>query len=257
MSCHGARERQSLEVVLTELPEAERYARVLLARLGRVATRPPVADILDVGAAQGLFVTACARLGQHAVGIEPWDEARLIASEVADSVNVSVDMLDGVAERLSFADESFDIVRANSVIEHVADASVAFREAYRVLRPGGVFWFLTASSLCPKQSEIRGFPAFGWYPDPIKLKIMDWAKTNRPDLIGHTERPAVHWFTPLKARRMLRDVGFTRVYDRWDLRLPSEGGFLYRFALSVVKLNSITKLLADIAVPCCAYAAIK
>ena len=257
MSYHGAREHQSLEVALTELPKAERYAKILLARLGRVTTRPAVADILDIGAAQGLFVVACARLGQRAVGIEPWDEARLVAGEVAASSNVSVDMLDGVAERLSFADGSFDIVRANSVIEHVADASVAFREAYRVLKPGGVFWFLTASSLCPKQGEIRGFPAFGWYPDPIKLKIMDWAKSNRPDLIGHTESPAVHWFTPLKARRMLRYAGFTRVYDRWELRLPSEGGFFYRFALSAVKLNSITKLLADIAVPCCAYAAIK
>lgn len=42
------------------------------------------------------------------------------------------------AERLSFSDHSFDLIVSNDVLEHVANPKKAFKEAWRVLRPGGV-----------------------------------------------------------------------------------------------------------------------
>jgi hypothetical protein len=86
---------------------------------------------------------------------------------------------------------------------------------------------------------------------------MDWAKRSRPELIAHTSQPAYHWFTPWKARRLLREAGFTRVLDRWDLRLPDEGGRRYRAALAVIRSSAVTKTIADVIVPTCSYAAIK
>ena len=52
----------------------------------------------------------------------------------------------GSVERLPFADESFDIVTANVVVEHLKYPGVAFSEVFRVLRPGGVFLFRTPSA---------------------------------------------------------------------------------------------------------------
>ncbi|MGZ5256082.1 MAG: class I SAM-dependent methyltransferase [Vulcanimicrobiaceae bacterium] len=189
--------------------------------------------------------------------MEPWAQARATAAEVAKRTGVQVAILDGSAESLPLESDTYDIVHANAVIEHVADAQAAFREAARVLKRGGIFWFSTASSVCPRQSEIRKFPAFGWYPDPLKQRIMRWATTARPELIRHTTRPAIHWFTPWKARRMLKEAGFSRVYDRWDLRLADEGGTLYRVLLRVIRAHFLTKLAADVLVPDCSYAAIK
>ena len=40
-------------------------------------------------------------------------------------------------ERLTFADETFDLVISQDVLEHVSDPDAAFGEIYRVLRPGG------------------------------------------------------------------------------------------------------------------------
>jgi len=40
--------------------------------------------------------------------------------------------------RLTFADESLDLIVSSDVLEHVPDAMKAFQETARVLRPGGV-----------------------------------------------------------------------------------------------------------------------
>jgi ubiquinone/menaquinone biosynthesis C-methylase UbiE len=46
------------------------------------------------------------------------------------------------AENLPFPDASFDIVYSNGVLHHVPDMQKAFREARRVLKPGGEFIIL-------------------------------------------------------------------------------------------------------------------
>jgi SAM-dependent methyltransferase len=252
-----ATEQLSCDEALAYFPRLEHRATAVLRRLHRIASLPDRPRVVDVGSAQGGFLVVCAGLGYEAVGVEPWLQARQASEELARRAGVQIRIVDGTAEALPLESESYDIVHANSVIEHVSDVERAFSEAHRVLKPGGAFWFSAASTLCPRQSEIRGFPAFGWYPDPLKQRIMQWAVRERPELIGHTTQPAVNWFTPWKARRLLRRAGFSRIYDRWDLRLRDEGNELYGLVLRAVKLNAVTKLVADIAVADCSYAAIK
>jgi len=47
------------------------------------------------------------------------------------------------ADGLPFADRTFDIVSANMVLEHLTAPSFVFKEARRVLKPGGRFIFMT------------------------------------------------------------------------------------------------------------------
>lgn len=252
-----ATEKRSFTGAAQALPLVSRRAENVLRRAKRLHALPERMDILEIGSAQGLFLITCALLGHRAIGVEPFAQAREIGEQLAREHGVQTQLLDGYAERLPVPSESMDFLYAASVIEHVDDAADAFAEAHRVLRPGGMFWFGTASSMCPRQSEIRGFPGFGWYPNALKLRIMAWALEHRPALIGHTGRPAIHWFTPWKARRMLANAGFSKVYDRWDIRLPEEGGKVYRIALRVIKSSFLTKCAADTLVPGCSYIAIK
>lgn len=248
-------ESQSLELAQNLLEESDDWMRKLLARLGPYVP-PGRLRVLEIGAAQGRSLIALARQGHEAVGVEPWRAALEVARRLAESEGVEIDIVEGRAESLPFDDAQFDVVLAFSVIEHVIDLEASLREVNRVLKPGGIFWFSTASSLCPHQNEISRFPLFGWYPNPLKLRIMDWAKRERPHLVGYTETPAIHWFTPAKARRKLSEAGFAEVLDRWTLRLANEAG-LRRHVLRLVKISPALRALADVAVEGCAYAARK
>jgi ubiquinone/menaquinone biosynthesis C-methylase UbiE len=252
-----AEETKSFEEVVAGLPVEFALAEKRLKGISRIAHVPPGAAMLDIGAAQGEFVAACVKLGYRALGVEPWEQARTTAARLSEYLSIPLDIREGSAESLPFEDAVFDVVHATSVLEHVVNLEASISEAFRVLKPGGVFWFNSASSLCPKQSEITGFPLFGWYPDRLKIRIMEWAKQNRPALIGYTEHPAIHWFTPWKARRILREHGFKNVYDRWDISRACETEGYRAFAFRTITLGRFTKFLADVMKQGCNYAAIK
>lgn len=205
---HIATEQRSFEEILAALPSKKNWAEAVFSRLKRVVTLPEYARVLDVGAGAGGFLIACTQLGYWCEGIEPWEDARINAIKLSEYLGMPIHIFDGTAESLPYEANSFDVVHASSVIEHVLNVEKTFQEIFRVLKPGGVFWFNAASSMCPLQHEIRGFPLFGWYPDSLKYRIMNWAKDHKPHLVGYTKTPAINWFTPWKARAMLRKHGF-------------------------------------------------
>lgn len=90
---------------------------------------------LDVGSGTGL----CAALGQEIVG--PTGRAVALDPstgmlEVARRRGVR-ETVEGRAESLPFTDASFDLVSMSYMLRHIDDLLLAFREARRVLRPGG------------------------------------------------------------------------------------------------------------------------
>lgn len=253
-----AKETVSFEEVISRLPAAFRLAELRLKRLRSLIDIPDNARLLDIGAAQGEYVAAYRNLGYEAVGVEPWDEARSVAARLSEHLSVPLEIRKGRAEELPFEDGTFDVVICTSVLEHVEDLDATISEVYRVLGPGGIFWFNTASSICPRTSEIAGFPLFGWYPDRLKIRIMNWAKVKRPELVGYTENPAIHWFTPWKARRILRKHGFREVYDRWDVSRAYTSAGTRAFVFKVIAGGGrITKFLADVIKTGCNYTAVK
>lgn len=254
---HIATEQRSMEDILKTLPEQTKWAGIVFSRLRRIAVIPEDAIVLDIGSAGGEFLVGCIRLGYRCEGIEPWEEARRNTSRLANVLGVQLSCVDGRAESIPFDDDTFDVVHASYVMEHVSDVKRSFSEVYRVLKPGGVFWFSAASAMCPVQDEIRGFPLFGWYPERVKRRIMNWAKDAKPSLVGFTKTPAINWFTPWKARELLSRQGFKQTYDRWDIRGTDEGGQLHRVALKVIRATALSKITADVLIPNCAYAAVK
>jgi SAM-dependent methyltransferase len=246
-----------MEQVLRELPDVEAKLPVLLRRFEQHVSLPSRARVLELGAAQGMMVAALTRRGFDARGIEPWAEAVETSRTLADALGVEIRVEQAWAEDLPFEDAEFDLVLAESVMEHVRDPRAVFSEAFRVLRPGGAFHFYTTSALAPTQAEIKHFPLFPWYPAPVKRRIMRWATQKHPSLVGGTEMPAVHWYTPWGIRRDLERVGFARVIERWDLLLEDELDGWRRRALRIARRSRLMRLAGEIVMPGSGYLAIK
>jgi arsenite methyltransferase len=97
--------------------------------------------VLDLGSGAGTDSLVASRMvGEegHVTGIDmtPAMLARARAAAVEMSAT-NVDFVEGEAERLPFADESFDVVISNGVIDLIPDKDVVFAELHRVLVPGG------------------------------------------------------------------------------------------------------------------------
>jgi SAM-dependent methyltransferase len=250
--------KESLTYEQTEkrLGESAQWVSTVMTRLSPWLPRRRL-HILDVGAAQGRGVWALQQLGHDAVGLEPWGPALQVAQALASQHAVTLTMVQGTAEQLPFATGTFDVVLACSVLEHVRDLEESLREIARVLRPHGLLWFYSASALCPRQNEIAGFPAFGWYPGPLKRAVMRWALRHRPASIGHSASPAMHWWTPRSTRRRLQVAGFEAIWDRWELRRLAEESGWRRWLVSAAKHSHFVRYGLDVLIPECAYAARK
>ena len=253
---HFATEKHDFEWCLKELPERKEHVRLITERIKVITNLKKGAKILENGAAQGLSMIAFEELGYECVGVEPWEDALDVSRRLAKKMNMKIDIKKGNAEKLPFPDNSFDAVIADSVMEHVKDVNSVMNEVFRVLKKGGAFYFSTASALCPKQGEIRFFPFFSWYPQKLKVKIMNWAVKKKPSLVGYTEAPAINWFTPWNTERMLKNAHFNEVYGTWDV-LCDEEVSRKKILLKIIRSNILTKLAADVFVAGCLYVAIK
>ena len=86
--------------------------------------------ILDVGCGTGANLEMLAQFGESE-GVDVSDDAL----EFCRTKGLKVHK--GLAEKLPFADESFDVVTALDVVEHLDDDVTGLREMNRVLKSGG------------------------------------------------------------------------------------------------------------------------
>ena len=127
-----ASERRTVDEALAALEVIEkRHVPVLLARLRRRLDLPPGSEVLEIGAAQGTYLTALTRHGFRARGVEPWPPAIEVSKELSKRTGVETDITLGRGEELPFESESFDLVLAISVMEHVQDPDAVFRALRR------------------------------------------------------------------------------------------------------------------------------
>lgn len=250
---HLASEKRSLNYCLNNYDNVDQYADITVRRLKLEKSK----KVLEIGAAQGSFLIALSKRGYDCEGIEPDDIALEIAQELSAKMRQPIKINKGFAESIPYNDASFDIVIAFGVMEHVHDIEKAFNEISRLLKPGGIFYFTSASAMCPVQNEIQYFPFFSWYPQRAKLWIMNWAKINKPALVGWSNTPAINWFTPWNTKRLLEKSGMKLQYDRWDIIEDNELNEIKCVLLKIIKLNKFTKLVGDILTPGCMYLATK
>lgn len=98
-------------------------------------------DVLDVGSGPGTITIDFAKrvAPGHVIGLDASEDVVATARGLAESEGVTnVGFQTGNAYALDFPDDSFDVVHAHQVLQHLADPVAALREMKRVARPGGI-----------------------------------------------------------------------------------------------------------------------
>ncbi len=88
-------------------------------------------EVLEVGCGTGLVLQRIARFASRAQGVD------LSPGMLAQARARNLDVVEGSATALPFADATFDVSCSFKVLAHIREVDVALREMARVVRPGG------------------------------------------------------------------------------------------------------------------------
>lgn len=117
-------------------PISSRWHRNCIALVKSLMPDLPEAKHLDVGCGDGVRIRLVKPVGEI-LGVDV-DEAMLGAAEKR-----GITTFRESAESLHFPDDSFELVTAIEVFEHVEHPVLAFAEIHRVLKPRGFFVCVT------------------------------------------------------------------------------------------------------------------
>ena len=116
----------------------------------------PGQDLLDVGCGPGTITIDLARIVApgRVVGVDRAEAPLATARTDAATAGVAVDFEVGDAYALAFPDDSFDVVHAHQLLQHLGRPVAALAEMRRVCRPDGI--------VAARDSD---YAAMTWYPD--------------------------------------------------------------------------------------------
>jgi ubiquinone/menaquinone biosynthesis C-methylase UbiE len=190
--------------------------------------------IVDVGGgARCAFANEC--LGSDIIAVD------ISASELEKNLDVSDRKVADVTQEIPVPDNSSDIVSSRYVLEHLRGVDRFVREAYRVLKPGGVFITLFPNKYAPFSLINRLLPVSVAHRVAYALKEQAAEFGIFPAYYEHC--------SPAAFRRVLEAEGFTSVdvkvaYSQssyFNFFLPLALAILiYEWAISLLGLESLS-----------------
>ncbi|MFB2532105.1 bifunctional 2-polyprenyl-6-hydroxyphenol methylase/3-demethylubiquinol 3-O-methyltransferase UbiG [Paracoccus sp. p3-h83] len=156
--------------------------RQLAAQFGRDLAQPlPLAGlrVLDIGCGGGLLSEPLARLGADVVGADAAAGNLPVARLHAEQQGLTIDYRHTTAEDLAAAGESFDLVLAMEIVEHVADPAGFLATCAAMVQPGGML--ITSTLNKTPQSWLAAILAAEWLLRWLPRGTHDWARFIAPD----------------------------------------------------------------------------
>ena len=120
----------------------------------------PESVLLDIGCGRQTSFEDIYKKAKHRIGVDIDEYAK--ENTLMDEVVICD------AGKLPFPNQSFDVVTAQWIMEHISDPVAFAQEVTRVLKPGGAFIFMTPNARSPFVIATRFFPT------SIKQKLRTW-----------------------------------------------------------------------------------
>lgn len=161
--------------------------------------------ILEIGVGAGAdFQNWCVH-ARHSTGVDLTEKAIALTRERLELNSVPREryaLHNSDAENLPFANDSFDIVYSWGVLHHTPDTARAFREMYRVLKPGGVVKAMIYH--VPSWSGLMLYLRCGLTRGKLGM-------TMKEAIYADLESPGTKAYTFEEARHLVAHTGFEKV----------------------------------------------
>ena len=189
-------------------PKFEDYLR----RVNRFRRVDSSAEILEIGIGTGWFPILCRAQGLACKGLDISPELVHYARCFGRRYGIEPDVEVASIETYDLGQESYDVIIAASVFEHVQNWEEAMRKVYEALKPGGVLLFESTNKFSLTSGEFD-FPLYGWLPDRWRYRLR--IARQGPEIMNLGID--FHQFTYPLLRRVFRKLGFTQIVDRVSL----------------------------------------
>ena len=117
-------------------PENQDKVRRILEGLAASLPECATSKAVDFGCGTGFIINLIKDLVGEVHGVDITQDMM----KQVDMSNGNITLHESTAEQTSFPDNNFDIATAYSFMDHLFDPTEFLAEAYRVLKPGGVFY---------------------------------------------------------------------------------------------------------------------
>jgi SAM-dependent methyltransferase len=114
---------------------------------------------LDLGAGRGISSYAFGKLGWSVIALEP-DPSTLVGGgaikEIATQTGYDINVVSEFGLDFPFGNGTFDVVYGRQVLHHAPDLKHFVKEAFRVLKPGGIF-IATREHVLTRREDLGAF----------------------------------------------------------------------------------------------------
>ena len=186
--------------------------------------------ILDNGCGLGTYLQAFAPYNTHRFGLE------IEADRAQQALSRATAIVQGVGEHLPFANNSFDFVFSNEVIEHVTNDKIYAAEMVRVTKPNGRILIFCPNRWYPVeqhgifwrgQYKFGNIPLVNYLPTPLRNRLA-------PHVRAYTRHGLYQLFHNLP----IQIIHHSRIYGGYDNienRFPQVGHWLKKILYTAEK----------------------
>jgi len=166
--------------------------------------------ILDVGTGSGGAAVFFSKAGADVIGIDTNEGFLKLARIRARENDLKLDFMAGDATNSGFKDNCFDFLFADQVIEHVKDVDGLFKEAHRILKPGGHLFMQFPNKWQIREVHCDGLFFVSFLPNALATFYLCLRKKRKWELVFLPWGVWHKW--PSTIFRLLEKNGFSIIY---------------------------------------------